>query len=59
MREQIKTQPTKFEIQRWLGPVQVVCEMPVDITHALIKMSDQIIEDICLHYHHPVPLMSM
>jgi uncharacterized protein (TIGR02466 family) len=45
MREQIKTQPTKFEIQRWFGPVQVVCEMPVDITHALIKMSDQIIED--------------
>ena len=45
MREQIKTQPTKFEIQRWFGPLTTVCEMPVEITQALIDMSDKIIED--------------
>ena len=45
MTEQIKTQPKFFDVQKHFGPLFASVQLADDVTDAMIKMTDKIIED--------------
>ena len=45
MTEQIKTPPTFFDVQKYFGPFFANITLADDVTNALIKMTDKIIDD--------------
>ena len=45
MTEQIKTQPKVFDVQKYFGPLFASVTLADDVTNAMIKMTDKIIED--------------
>jgi len=45
MTEQIQTPPTHFEVQKYWGPFFANITLADDVTNALIKMTDKIIDD--------------
>lgn len=45
MTEQIQTHPKSFEVSKWFGPQTAQVILPDDALDALIKMTDNIIED--------------
>ena len=45
MTEQIQTQPKFFDVQKHFGPLFANVQLADDVTNALIKMTDKIIDD--------------
>ena len=45
MTEQIQTQPKAFDVQKYFGPFFANITLADDVTNALIKMTDKIIDD--------------
>ena len=45
MTEQIQTQPKFFDVQKHFGPFFANVQLADDVTNALIKMTDKIIDD--------------
>ena len=45
MTEQIKTPPKVFDVQKYFGPLFASVTLADDVTNAMIKMTDKIIED--------------
>ena len=45
MTEQIQTQPKYFDVQKHFGPLFANVQLADDVTNALIKMTDKIIDD--------------
>ena len=45
MTEQIQTQPKFFDVQKHFGPLFANIQLADDVTNALIKMTDKIIDD--------------
>ena len=45
MTEQIQTHPKSFEVSKWFGPQTAQVILPDDALNALVKMTDNIIED--------------
>ena len=45
MTEQIQTPPTHFDVQKYFGPFFAKITLADDVTNALIKMTDKIIDD--------------
>ena len=45
MTEQIQTHPKSFEVSKWFGPQTAQVILPDDALDALVKMTDNIIED--------------
>ena len=45
MTEQLKTPPTHFDVQKYWGPFFANITLADDVTNALIKMTDKIIDD--------------
>ena len=45
MTEQIQSHPTSFQVTKWFGPQTANVMLPDDALNAMIKMTDNIIED--------------
>ena len=45
MTEQIKTHPKSFEVAKWFGPQTAQVQLPDDAIDALVKMTDEILDN--------------
>ena len=45
MTEQIQSHPKSFEVAKWFGPQTAQVQLPDDAIDALVKMTDEIIDN--------------